>query len=110
MYRIDGSDITLTRGDTLYVQISLTKDGEPYVPQEGDTIRFAMKKSYKDPDSEVLINKQVPIDTLMLEINPEDTKPLAMSRTYLYDLELKTGIGEVYTFIAGKFKLTEEVL
>jgi len=110
MFKIEKNDITLTRGDTLYVQINLTKDGEPYVPQEGDTIRFAMKKSYKDPDSEVLINKQVPIDTLMLEIDPEDTKSLAMSRTYLYDLELTTSIGEVYTFIAGKFKLTEEVL
>ena len=110
MYKIEKNDITLTRGDTLYVQITLTKDGEPYVPQEGDTIRFAMKKSYKDPDSEVLINKQVPIDTLMLEIDPEDTKSLSMQKTYVYDLEITTSIGEVYTFIAGKFKLTEEVL
>jgi len=110
MYTIDGNNITLTRGDTLYVQINLTKDGEPYVPQEGDTIRFAMKKTYKDPDSEVLINKQVPIDTLILTIDPDDTKELTMSRSYVYDLELTTSIGEVYTFIAGKFKLTEEVL
>lgn len=39
--------IELTRGDTLSLQLELTKNGEPYAPEEGDSIRFAIwNKNY----------------------------------------------------------------
>lgn len=34
-HSINDNNITLTRGDTLFIQLELTKDGDPFVPQEG---------------------------------------------------------------------------
>lgn len=107
MHTIEGTDITLTRGDTLYVDITITKNGELYIPQEGDTIRFAMKHKYTDAD--VLIIKEIPIDTLQLKIEPQDTKNLTMGKTYVYDIELTNQYGDVDTFIIGKFTISKEV-
>lgn len=54
-------------------QISITDfNGEPYVPSEGDLVRFAMKVHYTDEDT--LLVKDIPIDTLKLVLNSEDTK------------------------------------
>ena len=39
-YSVSGTTITLTRGDTFKAQISITdRNGDPYVPQEGDSVR-----------------------------------------------------------------------
>ena len=105
--QISGTTISLTRGDTLFLTIKLTKDGKPYTPQDGDKIRFALKKKYTD--DEVLILKQIPIDSMTLRIDPEDTKNLNFG-TYVYDVELTTKDGFVDTFITpSSFKITEEV-
>lgn len=48
MHIISGNNITLTRGDTLKVQVTLYKNGAEYTPEAGDVIRFAMKKEYTD--------------------------------------------------------------
>lgn len=107
---IKGTDISLTRGDTLLLQINLTKNGEPFIPEEGSSIRFAMKAKYTDPDDRVIINKNIPIDTLILELEPSDTKNLPMKKTYVYDIELTNPLGHVYTFLFGTLTITEEVL
>lgn len=107
-YKVSGTTITLTRGDTFMAQISITQsNGDPYVPSEGDSVRFAMKSNYTDEDT--LLVKDIPIDTLKLVLNPEDTKDLAFG-TYVYDVQLTKESGEVDTFItASKIKITEEV-
>lgn len=107
--KISGTTITMTRGDTLRVILDLKDDDEnAYVPQEGDTIRFAMKKTYKDP--EPLILKEIPIDSLELVLNPEDTKELPQPSSYNYDIEITYANGDVDTFIdKAKLVLTEEV-
>ena len=110
MHQIDGNNITLTRGDSLTIQLSLTKDGETYTPSEGSSIRFAMKRKYTDPDENVLLVKDIPIDTLVLEIEPEDTKPLTMKSKYVYDIQLTDETGRVDTFIKGIFTIGEEVI
>lgn len=110
MYTVKKTSITLTRGDTFKAQISMTdKDGNPYEPKEGDAVRFAMKKSYNDPDDKVLIVKNIPIDTLILTLDPEDTKELPFGQ-YVYDIQLTTAAGEIDTFITkASLTLTEEV-
>lgn len=110
MYTVKKTSITLTRGDTFKAQISITdKDGNPYELQEGDTVRFAMKKSYNDADEDVLIVKNIPTDTLILTLNPEDTKELPFG-SYVYDIQLTSAVGEVDTFITkASLTLTEEV-
>lgn len=109
MYTISDNEIELIRGDTLYAQVEIFQNGRPYIPKEGDEIRFAMKRRYNDPDDRVLIVKNIPTDTLLLKIAPEDTKELKFKRTYLWDIQLTTASGDVDTFITGRLKLKEEV-
>ena len=100
------TQIRLTRGDSFYAIVSMTRSDEPYAPQEGDVIRFAMKKSYSSAD--VLLEKTIPTDTLLLALYPEDTKELDFG-AYVFDVELTTAGGDVDTFICGELILEKEV-
>ena len=96
-YSVSGTMITLTRGDTFSALITIN----------GDRIRFAMKNDYNDETP--LLIKEIPIDTMILTLNPEDTKHLPFGK-YVYDIELTKATGEVDTFITKAIlKLTEEV-
>lgn len=60
-------------------------------------------------DETPLLIKEIPIDTMILTLNPEDTKHLPFGK-YVYDIELTKATGEVDTFITKAIlKLTEEV-
>ena len=102
-----GADITLTRGDSLFLQLALTKNDEPYEPAVGSEVRFAMKENYED--QEVVLEIAIPIDTLILEFRPEHTKSLPMGASYVYDIQLTDEVGHVDTFYEGTFKLDNEV-
>ena len=107
-YSVKGTNITMTRGDTFSADICVYQpNGKPYNLVEGDAIQFAMKKSAKD--TTVLILKDIPIKTMKLVLNPDDTKELDFG-TYVYDIQLQKATGEVYTFITTSYlTLTEEV-
>lgn len=107
-YNVKGTTITLTRGDSFAADIGMFQpNGDPYIPTEGDKVRFAMKRSIKDKD--VLILKDIPIDTMKLVLNPEDTKELEFG-SYIYDIQLTKSTGEIDTFITkSTLVLTEEV-
>ena len=119
-YKVVGDTIYLTRGDTLRLKVDIMigedPNVEPYIPEPNDSVRFAVKKAiyiggeYKElEDHDPLIIKQVPIDTLILHLEPNDTKKLPFG-TYLYDVELTKANGDVDTFIEdAKFKLKTEV-
>lgn len=82
-------------------------EGDPVVLQDGDTIRFALKEDY---DSEViLVEKEIPKDTMVLRLSPGDTKGLDFG-TYVYDIEVSFANGDVDTVIPRKlFNVLEEV-
>lgn len=108
MFFIKGTEIIMTRGDTFKATLTIQDSyGDIYVPQEGDVIRFAMKKRYSDKS--VLISKIINNDTLELKLDPKDTKSLPFGN-YVYDVELTYANGDVDTFIAGgNLYLKEEV-
>lgn len=108
MISVKNNRITMTRGDTCRIKITLNDDnGDEYTPQEGDVIRFAAKKEYTD--SEPVIFVEVPTDTMVLEIKPNDTKHLPFGN-YVYDLQITFADGTVNTFVyKGQLKLDEEV-
>lgn len=108
MVNISGTTIELTRGDTLRVVLELTDyNGNAYVPNSGDVIRFAMKRRYNDATP--LILKTIPNDTLTLLLEPSETKALPYAE-YVYDIEITYVNGDVDTFInKATLKLTEEV-
>lgn len=107
-YVVKKNNITLTRGDTFKAQIFIKdKEGNMYTPEIGDVIEFGVKKDYED--EKLLIKKEVPIDTMILRIDPEDTKSLAFGE-YVYDMQLTKANGEVMTFITkARLVLSEEV-
>lgn len=110
MYTINGNTITLTRGDSFYATVSLVlkSTGASYTPQEGDVIKFGMKKDPKD--LECVLEKTIPHDTLLLYIEPNDTENLALGN-YYYDLEITFANGDVDTFINNAtFVLVTEVI
>lgn len=105
MYRVDGTTITMTRGDTVIITVAMKRGSQTYTPQEGDVIRFAVKRAILNRgetayvDQEPLIRKVIPNDTQELRLNPDDTKSLAFG-TYAYDIEITFANGTVDTFIA----------
>lgn len=79
-YSVSGTMITLTRGDTFSALITITDlNDNQYIPMNGDRIRFAMKNDYNDETP--LLIKEIPIDTMILTLNPEDTKHLPFAYT-----------------------------
>lgn len=120
MLNIDGNNnITLTRGDTLTLTVTLLHEVdpvppatestiEPYTPEEGDLIRFAVSKGYKtEPGYELKLSKDIPNDTLTFTCSSTET---ALDyRTYNYDVEVTHADGCVDTFISAKLTITGEV-
>ncbi len=117
MFKLDGTEISLIRGDTLCLRVRAIRKGtgEEYIPVEGDKIRFAMKHSdmligktaFKDLNP--LIVKDIPISTMLLKLDPIDTTNLKFG-TYTYDIELTFANGEVDTIIPySKFNILPEV-
>lgn len=108
MVKLNGTTITLTRGDTLRLHLTLNNaDGTTYSPSEGDTIRFAAKTRYSDKDA--VLYKEIPTDTLILTLDPSDTKNLGF-RDYVYDIQITYANGDVDTFIAeATLKIAAEV-
>ena len=100
--------IYLTRGDTFKAVVTiLNPDGTEYSLAGGDTVRFALKECVCD--EECLIVKDIPITTMLLVIESEETKKLSFG-DYVYDIQLTKANGDIDTFItASKFKITEEV-
>lgn len=111
----DSNVIYLTRGDTMVLNIEILVDGDPYTPEEGDTIRFALKHSKMNldktefVDTNPVITKAVDMEEMTLTLLPTDTASLGFGQ-YVYDIELTKSDGTVDTFIANKaFYLTPEV-
>lgn len=100
-------NINLTRGDYLPLTIEMEKEDEAFTPNTG-SLRFALKKKYKNSDTELLLNKAIPLDTRLLELEGDDTKPLAFG-DYDYDIQYTDVSGHPCTFIIGKLTLSQEV-
>lgn len=117
-FSVDASTnrITLTRGDTFRAEVGISwPDGEPYVPEAGETVRFALKSSKMKSgntdfaDERPRIRKEIPISTMLLQLDPADTEGLPFGM-YKYDIEITRINGDVDTFIRNAdFSLTEEV-
>jgi len=106
--KIEGTTITMTRGDTLKVYtIPQYEDGSEYEPEANDTIRFAMKRRFED--TKTLLTKNISTDDFLLHIEPNDTKELKFGH-YVYDIQLTHANGDVDTYIdKGVLILSEEV-
>lgn len=109
MLNIDGNNnITLTRGDTLTITVTLKKNNQTYTPEQGDEIRFALSKGFVgEPAYELKVTKVIPNDTLTFTLTSEET--MLEYRSYNYDIEITHNDGSVDTFISAKLTITGEV-
>lgn len=84
--------ITMTRGDTAHIEI---KCG--YELQDGDEVVMTIKKRLKDTDPVLSIK---PIKDWIFELEPDDT--IDLLGNYVYDVQLTTAEGEVYTLVLSE--------
>lgn len=99
--------ILLTRGDSAEFAITIrnTKGGN-YILKDDDTLRLTVKKSINDSN---FVLQKVLVGSDTFKLSPADTKGLNFA-TYIYDVELTTADGDVYTVIPqSKFTLLPEV-
>ena len=115
-YRVEGEAIYMTRGDTLIAEVSVMQDATtPYEPTTGDVLTFALKHSRMKTgnrdfaDERPLITKTIPNNTLLLRLDPQDTKSLDFG-DYKYEISMTFANGQVDTFIDdAPFIITPEV-
>lgn len=108
MLDVQGNNIHLTRGDTMFLEIQLTNEnGNEYTPAETDRVFFRVKRNANA--KEVLISKEIPTDSMVLQLDEADTKDMKFG-TYYYEVELVTGDNYHFTAIAdAEFELTTEL-
>ena len=97
MFEIKGNDLFLTRGDSARIEISIINacTGSEYTPVSSDIFRFTVKKNVY---SKALIFQKRQVGYPAFAILPSDTKELDFA-TYVYDVELTTESGDVYTIV-----------
>jgi hypothetical protein len=79
------------------ISINLTINSEVYTPHETEIIRSQCRKT-KDK-SQVIWDKVIDNNELVLHIRPEDTEFLDPNEQYVYDIQLETATGDVYTIV-----------
>ena len=110
-YRIDEDDlrIVMTRGDTAKISIGIKfkNSGEDYDPDPDDILRFSVKKYLSDRNPAIV--KDIPVSTMILTIDPDDTKNLSFGY-YHYDIQLIKSNGDTDTIIEDRIlELSPEV-
>lgn len=108
MVKIYPNGITVTKGDTVRMPITVTNDdGTKYEVSALDVVTFHLKENYED--EECLIETQIDNDDLILVINHEDTSKLEIGKIYVFELKVKKENDDVSTFMQGKLKVKEAV-
>lgn len=108
-YSVSENKIIMTRGDTAKISVTIKYKNthELYTPVAGDHIKFSVKKYTSD--KKTVFEKDIPYDTLLLVIEPEDTKNLPFG-PYVFDAQITFANGDVDTFIQnGILEITHEV-
>lgn len=102
MFKVIGSNIYHTRGDTARLNVTIQyEDGEEVT---GYTAMFSVKKKLKD--EEYLFQQEVTDGVIV--ITHDMTKNLPFG-DYVYDIEVHTAEGEVQTIGPAEYHLTADV-
>ena len=94
MFEIKNNFIKITKGDSAAFNIDITfADGTPYELKQGDRLKMTVRRRI---GSDVLLESESTTNTITL--THEMTSNLIPGQC-VYDIELKTSSGEVYTVI-----------
>ena len=93
MFAIDGKDISATRGDIVFFNVTAADDGIPHVFKQGDQLRIKIFE--KKGCDNVVLQKDFPVleDAEQVEVflSKEDTKigeSINKPKDYWYEIEL----------------------
>ena len=95
----------ITRGDTGLFSVTLyDAEGAEYIPTEGETLTFYLMTKDCDDLTEAILVKDIPVDTMQLELEPSDTRDL-QTGSYAYRIRLRDTIGHEWTVVKSKLKI-----
>ncbi len=109
------ADLTATRHDTR--TLTLTLDGDA-VFASGDFVWFTAKHQQSDPDDDAVIAKHtggggitytVGENTATLTLEPADTTNLTHRTTLVYDWQILTDSGNLWTVDHGTFTVEPDI-
>ena len=109
MLKISGNKISLTRGDSAYITLTIETNNGTYALEDGDKVRVQVRDVPNTGD--LMFDGEVEVlnGEIIWHIYPEQTSWLEV-KTYYWDAQLETSNGDVFTFIpASPFKLLDEV-
>ena len=94
----------VTRGDTAMFSVTLyDQEGTEYIPTTGEIVRFYLLKKGCDDLDDALLVKDIPIDTMQLELTPSETD--IATGTYPYKVRLIDQLGHEWTAIKAQLKI-----
>ncbi len=100
-------DMSVIKGNTFRVQVKITNDARlSYIPCAGDVIMFSVFNKYTDVSP--IYEKKIPYDTLLLDLNANETAKLRIN-DYVYRIRLIRQNGDVDDFLHGKFNVKEMI-
>ena len=91
IYNEETQNIYYVLGDTAHFKIEVS----PFKPEEGDILNFTVKKRYGAPTAIQLTAD----DDMNFDLSANDYKYAIEPGDYLYDIQLTTGEGDIYTLV-----------
>lgn len=98
MLLIEGNKITLTRGNTAFIEIDIIKDDEPYILRAGDSLTLSLKR--RSDYNNIVLTKTTTTNTFTLV--ESDTKELSHG-VYEYDITFRGNDGTIDTLLFDDF-------
>ena len=94
MLKFVNNIIKITKGDSAVFNVDIAyADGTPYIIKSGDKLKMTVRRRI---GSEVLLESESTTNTITLT---HDMTTKLVPGNCVYDIELKTSAGEVYTVI-----------
>lgn len=95
----------ITRGDTGLFSVTLyDAEGAEYIPTEGETLTFYLLKKDCDDLTEAILVKDIPINTMQLELTASDTRALQKG-SYPYRIRIIDTLGHEWTVVKSTLKI-----
>lgn len=113
------ADLSMWRGDTLVFDVTITDEDGAAVNLIGTSLRLTAKRSAGQPDADALISlttgagitvTNASAGQARVEIVPAKTSGLeAATVSLVWDLQLTTGDGQVFTVAGGYLTVSPDV-
>ena len=104
MFGISGTQITLTRGDSMTAAIPMLVDDDIYELEEGDRCYFSAKA---DPTDDRPAIGPIKLDNYVLELDPNDTEGLDFGK-YGYDAYIIFTDGRKLTYLTHSILILDK--